>query len=257
MIRLLFIIPLFLVAVGYPVDSAGQVSTKSAYTLRYDYLNFGVREQYPVVLWVQGAESLSMMGKGRPIDDPSDRGEDFNLKGEDSIGHQVYKNSQSKTLVFREFYSQGGVFEPCVVQDPSSRMTWKYLREEKRIGKYVCRSAQTSFRGRTYVAWYTEELPISHGPWKFNGLPGAVIEIQSSDHLILFRLNKVEGSQPTAIRSPSQGKLMTMKEFVALKEASTEDFINTLKAKLPRGAEITVNTTADYNLETDFSDVRK
>lgn len=48
-----------------------------------------------------------------------------------------------------------------------------------------------------------------------------------------------------------------MKEYVRIRRESINDFIATLKSKLPRGAEVTVNTTGDYNLETDFSDVKK
>lgn len=48
-----------------------------------------------------------------------------------------------------------------------------------------------------------------------------------------------------------------MSEYVSLREKSIEDFVSALKSKLPRGAEVTVNTNGDYNLETDFSDVKK
>ena len=33
------------------------------------------------------------------------------------------------------------------------------------------------FRGRTYKAWYTMEIEIEEGPWKFHGLPGLIVEI--------------------------------------------------------------------------------
>lgn len=147
--------------------------------------------------------------------------------------------------------------EPCVVKDPAAQLAWTYEPKVKKIGAYSCKFAKTTFRGRTYEAWYTDELPIPHGPWKFSGLPGALVEIQSADHVILFRLVNVERGLKTSIKVPTEGHSLTMQEFVKRRESSTEDFVNALKAKLPRGAEVTVNSTGDYNLETDFSDVKK
>ncbi|WP_297063293.1 GLPGLI family protein, partial [uncultured Duncaniella sp.] len=33
-------------------------------------------------------------------------------------------------------------------------------------------------RGRNWTAWYTEEIPITDGPWKFGGLPGLILKVE-------------------------------------------------------------------------------
>lgn len=43
---------------------------------------------------------------------------------------------------------------------------------------YNCRKATCSFRGRNYIAWFTPDIPVSNGPWKFSGLPGLIVKIQ-------------------------------------------------------------------------------
>ena len=63
------------------------------------------------------------------------------------------------------------------VQEPLPKMKWELLNEKKIIGEYHCKKASVEFRGRTYYAWYTMEIPISLGPWKFNGLPGLILEV--------------------------------------------------------------------------------
>ena len=40
---------------------------------------------------------------------------------------------------------------------------------------YPCQLAKTNFKGRTWLAWYAEDIPVSEGPWKLCGLPGLKI----------------------------------------------------------------------------------
>jgi len=54
---------------------------------------------------------------------------------------------------------------------------WKLLAGDTTICGYKCQKASTTFRGRNYIAWYTVNIPISDGPWKFAGLPGLIMKI--------------------------------------------------------------------------------
>lgn len=56
-------------------------------------------------------------------------------------------------------------------------IVWKLVNEKKDIAGYNCRKAETKFAGRNYTAWYSEEIPMSDGPYKFQGLPGLILEI--------------------------------------------------------------------------------
>lgn len=59
----------------------------------------------------------------------------------------------------------------------SDAIIWKLVNEKKTINGYDCRKAETSFAGRNYIAWYAEEIPMSDGPYKFQGLPGLILEV--------------------------------------------------------------------------------
>jgi len=63
---------------------------------------------------------------------------------------------------------------------------WKIHAETKKIEGYKVQKATTSFAGRDYVAWFTPEIPISDGPYKFNGLPGLILEITDTQEDYVF-----------------------------------------------------------------------
>lgn len=76
----------------------------------------------------------------------------------------------------------GKVFtDAFLYQEPIPTFEWKRTNETKKICGYNCRKATTDFRGRTWVVWYTEELSVNDGPWKFCGLPGLILQATSAD----------------------------------------------------------------------------
>lgn len=54
---------------------------------------------------------------------------------------------------------------------------WTILNETDTLAGFHVQKAITSFAGRNYNAWFTDEIPFSEGPYKFNGLPGLIVMI--------------------------------------------------------------------------------
>ncbi len=71
---------------------------------------------------------------------------------------------------------------------------WAISGERKKIGDYTCTKATCSFRGRTYEAWFTDEIPVSDGPWKFHGLPGLILEVYDTAKHYSFVFAGLRGS---------------------------------------------------------------
>jgi hypothetical protein len=70
--------------------------------------------------------------------------------------------------------------------------SWKLLEEKKQILTYQCSSASIDFGGRTWIAWYTSQIPFQDGPYKFDGLPGLILEIKSTDDEYSFQFSGIE-----------------------------------------------------------------
>ncbi|WP_307984277.1 GLPGLI family protein [uncultured Bacteroides sp.] len=92
----------------------------------------------------------------------------------------VYKNypKGENTVVYRTFMS-GPIME-YVENIPT--FEWKVFTEKQTILGYTCQKATTSFRGRVYEAWFTPEIPIKEGPYKFAGLPGLILQIADAQN---------------------------------------------------------------------------
>ncbi len=54
---------------------------------------------------------------------------------------------------------------------------WQLIQDSiSNIIGYHCQLAKTSFKGRTWYAWYAEDIPLQEGPWKLCGLPGLILK---------------------------------------------------------------------------------
>lgn len=71
---------------------------------------------------------------------------------------------------------------------------WEMTDSVATICGYSCRLATGRFRGRNYRAYYTEQIPISAGPWKFHGLPGLILQIQDDQGLFNYKATSVRNS---------------------------------------------------------------
>ena len=58
---------------------------------------------------------------------------------------------------------------------------WIFTSDTLAVLGYLCKKATCLFRGRYYTAWYAPDIPLSNGPWKFNGLPGLILKVEDSD----------------------------------------------------------------------------
>lgn len=56
-------------------------------------------------------------------------------------------------------------------------LKWKILKDIKTIKGINVQKASTNFLGRNWIAWFSNEYTVQDGPYKFNGLPGLILEL--------------------------------------------------------------------------------
>ena len=95
-------------------------------------------------------------------------------------------------------YDQAGMGECGYYDEPFSEIEWVIEGDStKTILDYQCVMATTYYHGRKWTVWFTPEIPIQDGPWKFCGLPGLVMEASEPSGQHSFSVSGIEtSSQP-------------------------------------------------------------
>ena len=112
--------------------------------------------------------------------------------GSDSIGDVYSYNLRNPNIVV----TRNAIYENnqpnYSVFNDSTNIKWQLQEEYKKVSGYQCQKASTTFRGRNYEAWFTSEIPLSFGPWKFNGLPGLILEIYDQTGQVYFGVEHIQ-----------------------------------------------------------------
>jgi GLPGLI family protein len=150
-------------------------------------------------------------------------------------------------------YEARSLFEKdFLIVDSLKPINWKLSEETKTIAKFVCKKATTMItpqqmnmrfgggggRNRNttdtaapakpkeeeLVVWYTESIPVSVGPDAYAGLPGAILEVNSSNGG-----NVITASEFTAkyaakeLKQPTKGDKMNRAQFTESMKKIMED----------------------------------
>jgi GLPGLI family protein len=168
----------------------------------------------------------------------------------DPEGFPIYKLHQERKILFK--VSCGRLSKVnCVVSDTFGTIVWTFLPEHKRFGQYTCSHATGEFRGREYDVWYTPDIPISSGPFKLGGLPGLILEAQSTDGAVkyLFNLLDISSTLPGMILPPNGNYLnIDYADFIKGELKVYENMVNESKAQ---GFEISISRQQCIELNTD------
>ncbi|MBQ8443140.1 MAG: GLPGLI family protein [Bacteroides sp.] len=165
---------------------------------------------------------------------------------------EIFKNYPNGSCTV---YDDINILSHYCYEDSEVSFDWIIVPMEKpdTVMGYPCGKATTTFRGRTYEVWYTDEIAVDNGPWKFQGLPGLILYVKDTERDYFFKctaLYKPTWYSPMTKRREVQKT--TRKKFVKAKRRSGEDPIGSMmdaglitSIKAPDGSLITSSSMLD------------
>ena len=105
---------------------------------------------------------------------------------------------------------------------------WQIGTETATICGYECIKATCHWRGRDFTAWFTLDIPVEYGPWKFGGLPGLIMRVADNDGIYTFEAVAVEnGDFPIYAPRGSRYKPSTRDKVWKLQRDLNVDYLKT------------------------------
>jgi GLPGLI family protein len=136
---------------------------------------------------------------------------------------------------FRDNFSD----EVLLVKDSLPSFNWVLHNDSKKIGRFECQKATADFRGRSYIAWFANDIPVSYGPWKFSGLGGLILEIYDTEKVLYIRADSVvvENSTGCDLNSSDFGldEAMSLDAYRDKKAELNNAIFAKLASKYPKG----------------------
>jgi GLPGLI family protein len=163
-----------------------------------------------------------------------------------SLIRNTIRNNSSESLIggpFNEYlyksYNEGKIIAKnrlgmklFVYEDKLEAQGWKLLQDTMTIYGYFCQKATCDFRGRSYEAWFTPDILMNEGPWKFFGLPGLIMKVQDTQNHYCFEISGIQKiSQLIEIDIDSKTQKIDRKKFLQLENKGLNDQIVSMEGE--------------------------
>ena len=162
----------------------------------------------------------------------------------DDFKYMLYSNSKDYKILDK---LQENVY---LLEETMPTMVWKYSNETKNLDGQILKKATTNFRGRNYVAWYSENAKLSIAPWKFNNLKGTDIEVYSDDNIARWKLKSKTDSKKS-VTDPFVGYTEKIYPYTDYTKLAYE-LSPALKEALSKNPNNKIFEQPRTNLETKF-----
>lgn len=85
------------------------------------------------------------------------------------------------------------------------------------------------------TAWYTLQIPVSHGPGEYWGLPGLILEVNADRTTILCSKIVINPEQKISIETPVKGKVISRADYNATVKQKMEEMRDMYQGRGGRG----------------------
>ncbi|MCL6218672.1 GLPGLI family protein [Zunongwangia pacifica] len=191
--KIIFVFSLFILYV-IPLNAQNKLNYRVTYTLTFKLDSTGLESSKSETMWLfANRESSLFLSRGvalkdsmavikNAVDVGSERWKSKMKATKSEFNYRVFKNKAENKMG----YGIKLLSDKLYYLESLDDIQWEIQPDAKEIAGYQVQKATTSFGGRDYVAWFTPEIPLSDGPYKFAGLPGLILEIQDTEAEYVF-----------------------------------------------------------------------
>lgn len=123
----------------------------------------------------------SLFGKVKP------KGGTTSLLGQSREDNLILKKRDS-ILTFENIIMGSGNIVSYYHEENNEFQNWLLMNDTLTISGYQCQKAILEYGNRYWTAWFTYDVPIPDGPYRFSGLPGLIIKIEDKNKSWKFEL---------------------------------------------------------------------
>ncbi len=138
------------------------------------------------------------------------------------LGYQKYESIydiNTKTIVEQNELSNGTL----LLAQWKSDLKWEILDETKTINGYKVQKAvaesynydksRSEYFGNA-TAWFTLEIPVGIGPFRYYGLPGLIVKLEFDQYGATYTLTNIDFKKQVSITTPKEGISITREESI-------------------------------------------
>ena len=175
---------------------------------------------------------------------PAVAGSGMNVMTISSGGNGLKYRNTAENLYLEEASLFG---KPFLVKDELTPLEWVLTDETKQIGEYMVQKAvytrtversifgfstdsddeakepETRMDTIKIEAWYTPQIPVSHGPDSYWGLPGLILELNDGSRTMLCTKVVLNPEGGVEIKKPKKGKKVNKKEYAEIQKEKMKE----------------------------------
>lgn len=117
-------------------------------------------------------------------------------------------------------------------------VSWKISAEKEKVGQWDTQKATANFAGREWTAWFTNDIPLQDGPYKFSGLPGLIVKLEDKTKSHVFEMKGIKKLSPQefdAVTKPKNEISINLQQYQKLIEEYEKDPTKGLKQVVAGG----------------------
>ncbi|WBL25216.1 GLPGLI family protein [Zunongwangia sp. HGR-M22] len=226
----------FLMLSAFPLQAQNKLNYRVSYELTYKLDSTDLESSKSEVMWLFANNDSSLfISRGAALKDSIKKNviaaeigsEKWRSKMEAAkteFEYRIFKNKAENKIG----YGIKLLSDKLYYSNSLDQIKWEIQANAKDIAGYNAQKATTSFAGRDYIAWFTPEIPLTDGPYKFAGLPGLILELQDTEAEYFFKFAGFEKlANPLEYEIfPEKYKEVKKKELLDLVETYEKDPIS-------------------------------